>query len=136
MKKRIFWFTCTLFIMALIFVFSSQNSDQSSKSSGFIVMLVKLLGDFENIEFIVRKMAHFSIYAALGLSIYQTLKTYPLKSKYIFIFSLIFCFLYACSDEFHQSFSPGRSPQFSDVLIDTSGSLLMISLSSLISSRR
>ncbi len=36
-------------------------------------------------------------------------------------YSLAFVFLYACSDEFHQSFVPGRGPAFRDVLIDTSG---------------
>ena len=35
-----------------------------------------------------------------------------------------FCFLYACSDEFHQAFVPGRVGQFSDVLIDMIGVLL------------
>ena len=29
--------------------------------------------------------------------------------------------LYAISDEFHQSFSPGRSPKVTDVYIDTLG---------------
>ena len=29
--------------------------------------------------------------------------------------------LYAMSDEFHQSFSPGRSPKVTDVYIDTLG---------------
>jgi len=30
-------------------------------------------------------------------------------------------FLYACTDEFHQSFVPGRACLFRDVMIDTSG---------------
>jgi len=33
-------------------------------------------------------------------------------------------FLYACSDEFHQTFVPGRAGQFKDVLIDTAGALI------------
>ena len=33
-------------------------------------------------------------------------------------------FIYACSDEFHQAFVPGRVGQFSDVLIDMIGVLV------------
>ena len=33
-------------------------------------------------------------------------------------------FLYACTDEFHQLFVPGRSGNFRDVIIDTSGGVL------------
>ncbi|MBQ3466792.1 MAG: VanZ family protein, partial [Oscillospiraceae bacterium] len=40
-----------------------------------------------------------------------------------FLTGLLFCFLYACSDEFHQLFVPGRAGMFSDVLIDTVGVL-------------
>jgi VanZ family protein len=32
--------------------------------------------------------------------------------------------IYAVSDEFHQSFTPGREPKLRDVLIDTAGSFL------------
>ena len=35
--------------------------------------------------------------------------------------TLLLVFLYAASDEFHQSFVPTRTPLFSDVLIDTAG---------------
>lgn len=35
--------------------------------------------------------------------------------------SVLISFLYAVSDEYHQSFVPGRGPAFRDVLIDTIG---------------
>ena len=35
--------------------------------------------------------------------------------------SITLSFLYACTDEIHQIFVPGRSAQFRDVLIDTLG---------------
>lgn len=34
------------------------------------------------------------------------------------------CILYAASDEFHQSFVPGRGPRVMDIGIDTLGSLV------------
>ena len=39
---------------------------------------------------------------------------------------LIFCFIYACTDEFHQLFVMGRSCEMRDVLIDTLGSFVGI----------
>ncbi len=41
--------------------------------------------------------------------------------KYTLFMSILFSFLYACTDEIHQIFVPGRSAQFRDVLIDTLG---------------
>ena len=38
--------------------------------------------------------------------------------------TLLLVFLYASSDEFHQSFVPNRTPLFTDVLIDTAGGTL------------
>ena len=40
-------------------------------------------------------------------------------------------FLYACTDEFHQLFVPGRDGNFRDVIIDTSGGTLSAILFSL-----
>lgn len=41
--------------------------------------------------------------------------------KHPLIMSVLLSFLYACTDEIHQIFVPGRSAQFRDVLIDTLG---------------
>ena len=43
--------------------------------------------------------------------------------KYRLIMSITLSFLYACTDEIHQIFVPGRSAQFRDVLIDTLGAI-------------
>ena len=40
--------------------------------------------------------------------------------------SLLISMLYACTDEFHQHFVPGRSCEVRDVLIDTAGALIGI----------
>lgn len=41
--------------------------------------------------------------------------------KYALAMSIFLSFLYACTDEIHQIFVPGRSAQFRDILIDTLG---------------
>ncbi len=43
-------------------------------------------------------------------------------------FAVACTFLIACLDEWHQSFSPGRNGQFSDVLLDTSGAFVLVLL--------
>jgi VanZ family protein len=50
--------------------------------------------------------------------------------------SLFTGFIYACTDEFHQYFIPGRGPSFRDVLVDTSGVVLGVVLLWVIYSRR
>ena len=51
---------------------------------------------------------------------YNLLRFY-VKNNMIYIYALIIVFGYASTDEFHQLFVVGRSGQFKDVLIDTSG---------------
>lgn len=70
----------------------------------------------------VRKLAHALEYFVLSilvmLLIFQIKKAKKFKYNLI---GLIICFIYACTDEFHQKFIPGRGAQFSDVMIDTMG---------------
>ena len=35
--------------------------------------------------------------------------------------ALVFCFLYACTDEYHQTFVPGRAGALKDVFVDLAG---------------
>ncbi len=50
------------------------------------------------------------------------------KGYKAFVFSLIFCILYAITDEIHQLFVPGRGTEVTDVLIDGIGALIGIGL--------
>ncbi len=141
MNKILKYFPCatTLFIMIIIYYFSNQNAQVSSNSSSsLIIAIINMLPDFlikHDIEYfiielshIVRKTAHFIIYAALGASSYwmfnSLIKRY--KTKILIIISIAFCFIYACSDEIHQIFVAGRSGQLSDVFIDTVGAYIGI----------
>jgi VanZ family protein len=62
----------------------------------------------------------------LGLSCFQAFGTYALSRKKQVGFSVLLCFVYACSDEWHQSFVAGRGPSFTDVLIDTAGAAVAV----------
>ena len=128
--------------MALIFSFSNQKDIDSSKiSDGFIDRtVVKIYKAFnENITkekeseiigkytYPIRKLAHYTLYFVLGILSFLVVKDYSINKKLI-IYSLLICFLYACSDEFHQLFVIGRSASIKDVIIDTFGSFCSISI--------
>ena len=74
-------------------------------------------------DFIVRKAAHFTEYFILYILLYRAINTKRNGDIKVFIGSILIVFLYACSDEFHQAFVPGRGPAFRDVLVDTCGGL-------------
>lgn len=127
--------------MAVIYSFSSKDGEESSNQSGCIVEAVQEILDVEFKEeetdtftFIVRKMAHFTEYAILGIlymgMIYELVKT----KIFMVIFSTFACMIYAITDEIHQGFVGGRSPQITDVMIDTTGGVIggMICLTALI----
>lgn len=135
MKKLILWIL-VISCMGTIFFFSSQEASESRKvSSGLIKSFVRVLyfnnklnenqidTIAENLTFIVRKGAHFSIYAVLCILLALLLKEYSIFGKWRFILSVLICFLYACSDEIHQVFIPGRSGEIRDVIIDTCGAI-------------
>lgn len=123
-KKIIAW-ALLLFWMIFIFYMSNQPGNVSSKQSDFVVALFNMLGlDLSRFcdlaTFIIRKSAHFTEYMILYILSYNLLRFY-VKNNMIYIYSLIIVFGYASTDEFHQLFVAGRSGQFKDVLIDTSG---------------
>ena len=108
--------------MNIIFGFSAQKSEESS---GLSQMIVRWFTNNENLipilEHIIRKLAHFSIYAVGGILIFGFCQTFSISLKRKIGYTIIVGALYAATDEFHQLFVGGRSGQVSDVLIDTSG---------------
>lgn len=123
MKKRINLLLLIIW-MIVIFMMSSFNATESSSQSGAIVNIISSILNINNLELlslIIRKLAHFTEYIILGILAINCFKDYNLK--HIFIISLIFCIFYACSDEIHQLFVPGRSGNIIDVTIDSVGAL-------------
>ena len=74
----------------------------------------------------VRKTAHFTEYAALGFVLVAWLRHTRRFERHAYWMALTAGALFACSDEWHQTFVPGRSGQLSDVLLDTTGCLFGI----------
>ncbi|WP_032122939.1 VanZ family protein [Clostridium amazonitimonense] len=129
-KKSISW-ALLIGWMILIFCFSAQPGDVSSEKSKFVMYVFNLLGlDLntyfgELANFIVRKGAHFTEYFILFILTYRVMKYY-FKEEKLLLISFIITVGYACTDEFHQLFVPGRVGAIKDVLIDSSGGLFAL----------
>lgn len=142
--KKIILYILLIFWISLIFYLSHQPSVESSKlSNGVIDKIIHTVEIINGHEFTdnelkmisnylifpIRKLAHFTLYFVLGILTYNVVQLY-MNNKKILIISILFCIIYACSDEIHQLFVSGRSGELRDVLIDTIGSLLGIIISS------
>lgn len=98
-------------MMLLIYVFSAQAAHE--------------LPDFDWADRIVKKGGHMAGYALLALAYWQG---FGFKQEKRWLAWLL-AFLYAMTDEFHQSFVPGRSPSVLDVLVfDNLGALISLSV--------
>jgi len=141
MNRKVILTIATILWMIFIFLFSSQEANESSKlSDSFIdktVINVYKVFDSdltqskehsikEMLVTPIRKLAHLSVYLVLGILVYLTLTEYKIKK--VVIYAIIICISYAISDEFHQLFVKGRSGEIRDVIIDTLGSSIGIIL--------
>lgn len=68
------------------------------------------------------KLAHMTAYGVLALTVLWRYGAKGLRSPArATFFTVLFCFLYGISDEFHQSFIALRAVSIYDVLADTAG---------------
>lgn len=138
---RIILIVMLLLTLNIIFSFSNQNGNDSGSISKKITKILTNKIEYiqkmdklekekclKRIEHIVRKIAHFSIYALCGILLICLMLTFRIKNIIRIGISFSFGIIYAISDEIHQSFIPGRSAQLTDVLIDTSGVIFGIVL--------
>lgn len=109
--------------IVIIFSFSLQSGDVSSVSSGWlaqhVLSLTKSIGfnlSLNDVTYLVRKTAHFSEYAILGLITYTNMVNFR-KFKLVFLISFIVPFL----DELLQHFIHGRYGSPIDSMIDLAG---------------
>lgn len=121
--------------MLVIFNFSSDTGDESGGlTEELLVKVTMVLTDIEpNTEemrevvnkwmFPTRKAAHYFVYFVLAFLVMNTLYIMGIN-RYTLIITSIICILYAAFDEYHQTFVSGRTGQISDVLLDSSASLI------------
>lgn len=73
------------------------------------------------------KLLHAGLYGGLAFVVSMGLRRRgrPVGSAVQFWAPIIFAGLYGVSDEWHQSFVPGRTPDFWDVCADTAGAVIV-----------
>jgi VanZ family protein len=103
--KKLWAFIPMLFLMSVIFYFSSKSMPKTAM-------------------WIPDYVLHFACYAVLCLfSYYGFSKNFQLSELWIIIIALILTTFYGISDEYHQSYVPGRDPSTRDVLADFMGAI-------------
>ena len=146
-KTGMIWLIFTIIWMSVIFSFSAKKAVESEgmshsvgKEIGRLIVPQFTSWSEERqeqfakmIDFPVRKCAHATEYAVLGVLILGTAYSFSEDSGKR---SMLICWCagtaYAASDELHQLFVPGRSCQFRDVCIDSAGVLAGVLVFSLI----
>ena len=134
----------TIALAITIFLLSSDTGEESgSKSSSITEMILSILvKDFDDMSlkerqvlinkysFLIRKLAHFSEYAAFGFllygSYYSLNTSIVVKKRMMILNTWLFATLYAVTDELHQKYVAGRGPSIRDVMIDSMGALFGI----------
>lgn len=124
------WWWPALGLMAFIFL-ASTDLGAMSHQSRILGPLLRWLGfgDGQAGEIIgfVRKCGHAGGYGLLGLALWRGWwrrpllrrgEPWPLRAAFM---PLLLAALYACSDEWHQSFVPSRTGTWQDVLLDSTG---------------
>jgi VanZ family protein len=115
--------------------FASSAEFSAANTSRIIGPLVLWLfpntspASLELIHLGVRKLAHLSEYALMGILASRAFRTSPPKTLFQrrwFLFSFCLVVGYALLDEYHQSFVPSRTASIFDSLIDTIGGLFAL----------
>ncbi len=129
--KKIVTLILIIIWMITIFYFSNQHSEESSNLSGGVTLKVlKILKvapeteeQLENIETLIRKLAHFFMYLAGGVLILLHINLYETSKNKKMLLAQLVGTMYAITDEVHQIYVPGRSGEIKDILIDSLGIL-------------
>lgn len=135
MLKIIFSWLPVIVLLGVIFLFSSQDGEQSFALSETITQKItgifdrnpsssRTSQDFQTLMGgMVRKAAHFIEYFLLALLIYLAARHCKWNVRSSRRLAFILCFLFASMDELHQWFVPGRTSVYFDVIIDLTGAV-------------
>jgi VanZ family protein len=90
------------------------------------------------INYIVRKLAHFTEYAVLAALLFRAFRADSgVRWRWRWAaYSFNIAFGWALLDEFHQTFTHTRGGSFYDSLLDTTGALFMLTVIALFNSRK
>ncbi|WP_339261893.1 VanZ family protein [Lysinibacillus sp. FSL K6-3209] len=88
------------------------------------VVSIEERGYFKFVEFLIRKFTHFVGFGCIALGIYFAWG----KRRFAASVAIAITAVIAMLDEFRQSFTPGRTMSGQDVLVDTAGAIVLVSI--------
>jgi VanZ family protein len=101
-------------VMGIIFFLSHQTGDSVD------------LPDIPNIDKFLHSLVYGTLAAATLYAVPgRVIRKFPVRTGMLVI---LFCVLYGLSDEWHQSFIPGRFPSSWDIAADTFGAVVIVFL--------
>ena len=124
----------------MLVIFSASGDVASTRhSAGLFAPLVHWLlpqlspQRIEELHYLCRKCCHLSEFAVLALLLWRAIRHSHTPAQPGWLWSqaglaLGGVLLYAASDEFHQTFVPGRTGQVSDVIVDLGGGAIGLGL--------
>ncbi|MCX9075079.1 MAG: VanZ family protein [Candidatus Methanoperedens sp.] len=139
MNSRFKIYLLSTCLYALLIFYLSSRSSLGDPEEIFNLLNIKILGNFlhsiehSDLRFLLYpfyifslypdKIQHIILYAGFGFLIHSSLKnsSNPALMNYAIMFSVIIGTIYGISDEFHQSFVPGRTASAWDLLADAIG---------------
>lgn len=125
-----------IIMMVIIFKFSAANGVESSgTSSGLLEGIISKIGEVlpiemeiqqkawlvEVLETPLRKCAHMTEYMCLALFVMLPFYVFGKRGRSLICRSAVVSIVYACTDELHQYFVPGRAGRIMDICIDSIG---------------
>ena len=128
---RICCFAVAIALLGTMWFFSSQNAAESAELSGSVTrFIMRLFGIEDNstnllrMQHVVRKTAHFCLFALLGLSLGFAIA--PPQRPVNAFWALPVAGVSAIADEVHQTHVTGRGGMWQDALLDSCGALVGI----------
>jgi VanZ family protein len=125
-----YWLPVVIWMAFIFWMSTAQFSAQNTRS--FIEPVIRFFlpaisqHAVEVIHGLVRKGGHLAEYFVLGLMLFRAFRAGSVENhgwRWAWR-ALVVVAVYASTDEFHQSFVPGRTASLVDVFIDTSGGAL------------
>ena len=141
-----FWLLMTILWCMAIYLFTATPSFTSKNTKDVVQETVqtsyhaphkdtndtKFYLTTDDLNQIMRKSAHVVLFGMLACLTWNTLRFK--KNRYIL--SWLFVAVYAASDEWHQSFVPGRGAAVHDVVLDSTAAFVLLSIIFLWQSKR
>ncbi len=140
MNKIKWWILAAILWMMLIFIFTQLPYFTGKNTSEAIhkVVVTEHNPSMNNaqidwLNLFIRKATHIMAFGILAFLLFKSLEAY----RFAYIISWILTVLYAISDEYHQSFMPGRVSSLKDVfLFDSVGAFFVLLVTFLIIRKR